>query len=207
MVSTSFSTNRGRKPIAITASTGTGVFPYRSPDGDRASPVPGHGTDRGGEKVSLSGATMADVLGARPIGGRIAENMEGVAFANTANTPNTFDLQEKTIAPAIDYMGPDGLSREQLSPGMQILQELRAKRAARPAGRKVRQYEPRTEDPLRTAGPARGRQRRLRIRQRAGRGRRRLLGTGGRVSRPWSNGRGEIRHFLQDSRGRAAARA
>ena len=80
------------------------------------------------EPVAASGATMADVLGARPIGGRIAENMEGVACTNTANMPNTFDLQEKTIAPAIDYMGPDGLSQEEPSPGMRILMELRAKR-------------------------------------------------------------------------------
>ena len=88
-----------------------------------------------GEKVSLSGATMADVLGARPVGGRIAENMEGVACANAANLPNAFDLQEKTIAPAIDYMGPDGLSREEPSPGMKILMELRAKRQAEQGGR------------------------------------------------------------------------
>ena len=50
----------------------------------------------------------------------------GVAMANT------YDLQEKTIAPAIDYMGPDGLSCEDISPGMKILMELRARRAAGP---------------------------------------------------------------------------
>ena len=80
-----------------------------------------------GEPVAASGATTADVLGARPISGRLAENMNTVAMANL---PNTFDLQEKTIAPAIDYMGIDGpgSSPADLTPGMKILAELRARR-------------------------------------------------------------------------------
>ncbi len=77
-----------------------------------------------GEPVAAAGETMADVLGARPIDGRLAEDMNTVAMANAQ------DWQEKTIAPALD--APERV-QQYLSPGMAILAGLRARRAGRQA--------------------------------------------------------------------------
>ena len=75
----------------------------------------------GAEQVAMSGATFADVLGARPVAGRLAEDMNTVAMASNR-------VQEKCIAPAIDAAEPVK-DLQYLSPGNQILAELRAKKA------------------------------------------------------------------------------
>ncbi len=73
-----------------------------------------------------SGATMADVMAARPIGGRIAEDMNTVAMSNDQDWQ---DSQRKSIAPAIDAPEP-ARDLQRVSPGMAILMALRARRAA-----------------------------------------------------------------------------
>ena len=75
----------------------------------------------GRERVSLSGGTMGDVLGARPIAGRVAEDMNTVAMANLE------PAQRKSFAPALDAAEPIR-DLGHLSPGQAILAELRAKR-------------------------------------------------------------------------------
>ena len=78
------------------------------------------------EPVMASGAMFADVLAVRPIGGRLAEDMNTVAMANHRDW---LGPQRKTIAPAIDAAEKAGRGNAgRLSPGMQVLLALRARR-------------------------------------------------------------------------------
>ena len=117
-----------------------------------------------GEPVAMAGETMADVLAARPISGRLAEDMSTVAMANAQ------DWQEKTIAPALDapervqqYLSP-GMAilaelrgradRQAASPGYRILQELRSRRGYGGRGWGFANDPPQPESPPQMPQPA-----------------------------------------------------
>ena len=137
--------------------------------------------------LELSGGTLGDVLGGRPlapkvVAGRTAEIMDGVAMANPAHG-DWQDPQRKGIAPAIDAPEQPGdksgdnvvpNSVPRVLPGMQILLALRSKRDG---GGYV--TEPRAARALRPAGAEGRHQAGIRIRRRCRRPRRR-----GRNS-PW----------------------
>ncbi|MEI8375681.1 MAG: hypothetical protein WCJ35_22900 [Planctomycetota bacterium] len=85
-----------------------------------------------GEKVAMSGATMADVLTSRPMYGRLSENMNSVAMANLQDEQDPWGMQRKSISEAID--APEYSRPTSVSPGMRILQELRARRRGEDGG-------------------------------------------------------------------------
>ena len=93
------------------------------PSSERVTPSPGNNVLRELREARIARETPVSPARDEPENWRPAESPNGCS-----NLPNTFDLQGKTIAPAIDYMGPDGLNQENPTPGMKVLLELRAKR-------------------------------------------------------------------------------